>query len=155
MCIRDRPVQTIALLDSASNPALDIGSLVVSVSVDALGNPRDVDIPGVDNGGTVDAGAVELQVLIDAPTEELPGLVVTTTEDVEDATDGVTSLREAIEFANDLTVGDADDDGADNDTITFDASLSGQTITLASALPELTADATIDGDLDDLSLIHI
>ena len=77
-------------------------------------------------------------------------LLVTTTADVVDAFDGETSLREAIELANDPTAlpspflapifvigipGDADGDGTDNDTITFDPSLAGQTITLNSALP--------------------
>jgi len=86
---------------------------------------------------------------------EDPSVVVTTTADVVDSFDGETSLREAILFANDPTASPDDfvfdlyGDGADNDTITFDSSLSGQTITLNSELPELTADATIDGDLDD------
>ena len=77
-------------------------------------------------------------------SSEKPSLVVTTTRDVVDASDGVTSLREAIERANGL-------DGAD--TITF-ASAPGEafagvgTIVLDGAPLEIASDLTIDGDLD-------
>lgn len=64
-------------------------------------------------------------------------LTVTTLDDIVDDGDGVLSLREAIALA-----------GA-GDTITFDASLAGQTITLGLGQLELSKDITIDGDVDD------
>ena len=70
---------------------------------------------------------------------ELPSLVVTTAADVVDPFDGVTSLREAIAYADSLS--------GDN-TITFDPSLNGATITLTQGQLELTAGSgktTIDG----------
>ncbi|MEO1151864.1 MAG: choice-of-anchor Q domain-containing protein, partial [Pseudomonadota bacterium] len=89
------PVETIALLADALNPALDVGDAPNGVTTDANGNARMVDLDGVNNGGTVDAGAVELAALPEADS-----LIVTTTADVVDAFDGETSLREAIAFAN-------------------------------------------------------
>ena len=88
------------------------------------------------------------------PDPPTGSLVVTTADDVVDANDGLTSLREALAFANnpaagDLGDGDADNDGNANDTITFDPSLSGSTITLALGTLALTSDVTIDGDLND------
>ena len=154
------PVQTVALKLDPTNPALDTGTAALPLDVldvdgdddtsealptDARGFARDVDLPGV--GGTPDAGAFEVQ--------ELPSLLVTTTLDVVDANDGVTSLREAILFANDATAGtsekgDADNDGEPNDTITFadgagQAFENGGTITLGSDLPDLISAVTIDG----------
>ena len=63
---------------------------------------------------------------------------VTTLDDVVDATDGVLSLREAITLAND-TPG--------RDTITFAPDLFGGRISLATDLPTITDDLTIDGDV--------
>ncbi|MEM7056035.1 MAG: choice-of-anchor Q domain-containing protein [Pseudomonadota bacterium] len=138
------PVETVALLLDASNPALDIGDLPSGVTTDANGNAREFDQPSLDNGGTVDAGAVELQV-------EPASLIVTTAEDVVDNTDGVTSLREAIAFANSAT--DADGDGNDVDTVTFDASVfDGETadiVRLTEGEIEITDAVIVDGDLDD------
>ncbi|MEO1152238.1 MAG: choice-of-anchor Q domain-containing protein, partial [Pseudomonadota bacterium] len=144
------PVQTIALASGVSNPALDIGTSPMGLTVDATGNARDVDQGGINNGGTVDAGAVELQTQILTP--ETQSLVVTTTTDVVDAFDNETSLREAIAFANDATAGDmadgdADNDGNANDTITFDASLAGQTIVLTTGSLLIGSDISIDGDI--------
>ncbi len=67
---------------------------------------------------------------------ELPSLVVTTDQDVVDAFDGLTSLREAIEYANGL---------AGADTISFDASLTGGTILLTEGELRITDSLTIDG----------
>ena len=89
-------------------------------STDANGNARIV-------AGTADVGATEFQ------------LVVTTASDVVDANDGLLSLREALTLAN---------ANADADTITFDASLKGQTITLGGTQLAITTDVTIDGDTD-------
>jgi hypothetical protein len=89
---------------------------------DANGNERVGD-------GTVDIGA----------TEFTGSLVVTTELDVVDATDGLLSLREAVALAN---------AGADADTIIFDASLGGKTVTLTAGELTLTQDVTIDGDVN-------
>jgi CSLREA domain-containing protein len=72
----------------------------------------------------------------------LGSLVVTTTDDTVDATDGKTSLREAINYANTFTGG--------SPTITFDPTVfaTPQTITLANGLLELSntdTPITIDG----------
>lgn len=100
------PVQTIALKADATNPALD-ASNTSAPPLDANGNAR-FDQPGVDNlnGSAADLGAAE--------AGEFPSLVVTTNLDVVDAFDGMTSLREAIAYANGK---------AGADTITFDATV--------------------------------
>lgn len=121
------PVQTIALINDPSNPALDLGAAQPGTEKDANGNTRNVDDPDVDNGGTADAGAVEVL--------EEPSLVVTTAEDIVDSADGVTSLREAIAFAN---------SDADASTITFDLGSDDTTIRLTQTL-EITNALTIDG----------
>ncbi|MDG1208233.1 MAG: choice-of-anchor Q domain-containing protein [Paracoccaceae bacterium] len=69
---------------------------------------------------------------------ETPGLVVTTLADTV-ADDGETSLREAIAFAN---------SDADASAISFDQSLSGQTIILSGSELVLSSEVTIDGDID-------
>jgi hypothetical protein len=67
----------------------------------------------------------------------MSGIIVTTADDVVIANDTVLSLREAITQAN-------INPGAD--TITFAASLNGETVTLAGTELTLTSDITIDGD---------
>ena len=94
--------------------------------------------------GTVDIGAVESD--FDA---EDRSLVVTITNDLIDIYDNETSLREAITFANDSTtglfgLGDADNDGRSNDTITFDPGLANQRFSLDSGLT-ISSSLTIDG----------
>ena len=79
--------------------------------------------------GIVDIGAVEA-------FEELPSLVVTTISDVVNKNDFETSLREAIDAANN-TPG--------LDTITFTADLAGETITLDGSQIEVTDSVTIQG----------
>ena len=64
---------------------------------------------------------------------EADSLVVDTTEDVVDATDNLTSLREALAYAESL---------AGPQTITFAPALAGQTIDLTTV-----GDSTDDGDL--------
>ena len=91
---------------------------------------------------TVDIGAFESAF-------ETRSLTVSVNTEAVDPTDGAISLREAIEFANDITgglagTGDADNDGSPIDTITFDSGLTGQTITVANELV-ITSSVTIAG----------
>ncbi|MEM6848090.1 MAG: cadherin repeat domain-containing protein [Pseudomonadota bacterium] len=90
-----------------------------TLPVDATGGPR--------VGGVLDLGAVEAR--------DTPSLIVTTLTDVVDDQDGLTSLREAIAFANSQT-------GAD--TITFDSGLSG-TLRLTGGELVITDAVTING----------
>ena len=55
------PVQTVALLASGGNVALDVGDAPADLLTDAIGNARDFDVANLDNGGVADAGAFELQ----------------------------------------------------------------------------------------------
>ncbi len=153
------PVPTVALNPVSFNPALDTGTAplpteqdlgadidgdgsiaTATIALDALGQARDVDLPGV--GGTPDLGAVEVQALPGG--EETPSLTVTTALDRVDAFDGLTSLREAIALAE-RTPG--------SQTITFDSGVfdgeAGDVIHLTLGSLGLRSDVTIDGDLDD------
>jgi len=76
---------------------------------------------------------VLVMVTLAVPTPIAQAATFTVTSNADS---GVGSLRQAIIDAN---------GAAGGDTITFDPSLSGQTITLGSALPFLTSDLTIDG----------
>ena len=147
----------IVLNSAQQNPALDSGSNSLAPLTDALGNPRAVNLPAVDdrvNGNFVDLGPIE-QTLT---TEERPSLVVTTSSDDVNAFDLVTSLREAILYANQVDAGvfengDADGDGDALDTITFASSLAGETITLGGSQLEISDSVTIDGlGVDQLTI---
>ena len=109
------PTRTHALL--ADSPAINAGRN--AFARDADGNRLEFDQRGEGfiraNEGVVDMGAFE--------SEEAPSLVVSTNLDVLNPFDGLTSLREAIAFANGLE---------GEDTITFDSSLAGATIQLDS-----------------------
>jgi hypothetical protein len=122
------PVQTIALKLDATNPALD-ASNASAPATDARGFAR-VDNINVTNanGGVADLGAFE------AP--EASSLVVTTNLDVVDAFDGLTSLREAVTYANSK---------AGADVITFASGVAGGVIALGGMLPLIDSDMTIDG----------
>lgn len=65
-------------------------------------------------------------------------ITVTTSSDIVNAGDGVTSLREAVALAN---------AGFASDIITFAAGLAGSTIILTGGQLALTQDVIIDGDV--------
>ncbi|MEM7751983.1 MAG: choice-of-anchor Q domain-containing protein [Pseudomonadota bacterium] len=151
------PTQTVALKLDLSNPAIDAGgtppteqSLGIDVdgdgtiettpiSVDARGLARSVDFPGAANtSGPTDIGAFEAR--------EPNSLIVTTTTDVVDAGDGLTSLREAIAFAN--NVADADGVNGALDTITFDQTVfaNGGVIRLDPTLGTLVVSSAVKID---------
>ncbi len=87
------PTKTHALLPGS--PAIDSGH--TTLTTDQRGETRPFDLPAAINGAgnTSDMGAVEMHTNADAPS-----LVVTTVSDAGDSFDGVTTLREAIQFAN-------------------------------------------------------
>jgi CSLREA domain-containing protein len=121
------PTQTMALLPGS--PAINAGSNALIAIDPATGQPYTTDQRGFDRVafGVVDIGAYESDF-------ETPSLVVTTTDDVVDPTDGETSLREAIAYAN---------AHAGEDTITFSSRFdTQQTITLSGTELELTDPAT-------------
>ena len=129
------------------SPAINAGDN--ALSLDESGNPLLTDQRGENRiqFDTVDIGAVETMFT------EARSLVVTTMQDVDDPTDGFTSLREAIAFAEDPFAGsnndgDADDDGSVADTITFDASVftdDNRVIRLAQGQLEVSEGLNIDG----------
>ena len=126
------PTKTHALL--AGSPAINAGEFGLQSS--------QAGIPEFDQRGTgfdrvvgisIDLGAVEKQ------DEALQTVIVDTLESTNDGdfSEGDRSLREAL-----LVV-------ADGGTITFDASLFGQTITLGGNHLTIDQSVTIDGDLND------
>ncbi len=109
-----------ALIDAGGDASVPGG-----LTEDANGNARIV-------GAAVDIGATEA-----AP--EADSLIVTIADDTVDAFDNETSLREAVTFAN---------SNADASTITFDAGLTGMTLTLTGGQLTLTEETTVDGDVN-------
>ncbi|MDB4766828.1 hypothetical protein OAG71_03985, partial [bacterium] len=118
------------------------GSLALNAGSNTLVNATGVttDQRGVDRilSGSVDIGALEVDVEA--------RLIVTTEQDVEDQTDGVTSLREAIALAN---------ENISIDKITFDPSVfnTATTINVLSQLPTITDVLTITGPGANLLVI--
>ncbi|MBX7106307.1 MAG: hypothetical protein K1X57_19675, partial [Gemmataceae bacterium] len=104
------PTQTMAL--PANSPAAGVGMAVSGISTDQRGYTSPTYM-------RLDLGAYQH----DAGKLETPSLVVSTTADVVNPVDGVTSLREAMALANNQ---------AGADTITFAPALSGQTVMLAN-----------------------
>ena len=107
---------TIALLDGS--PAIDAGSNPNNLETDQRGSGFDRTV-----ADATDIGAFEVQDADGEQPETPSNIVVSILEDENDGdfSSGDLSLREAIALANEL-------EGAD--TITFDESLSGSTITL-------------------------
>ena len=103
----------------------------------------DGDADGDQDVDALDRAIWEAQYGLEQP-QELPSLVVTTELDAVDPFDGLTSLREAIVYANGL---------AGADTIEFDASLSGKTILLAQGELLITESLTVNGLGQDLLTI--
>jgi hypothetical protein len=108
--------------------AINVGNnSYVNTETDIAGNPRIVD-------GIVDLGAYEFFL-------EAPSTVVNTLLDVVSDKDNLISLREAIAYAD------------EGDTITFDSSLAGGTITLNGKRIEITKGITIDAsDIGDITV---
>ena len=128
--------EEISILSGISQFFLIPGSRAINAgsnaeAIDADGNALTTDQDGSQRIqlGTVDIGSQESPF-------ETPSLIVNTNSDASTTSDGLTSLREAVLFAN-MNPGD--------DTIAFDAGLSGQTITLGSGQLELTESLTIQG----------
>jgi CSLREA domain-containing protein len=121
------PTQTHALLEDS--PAIDAGSCS-GYTTDQRGEPRPIDVPDIPNvDDSCDIGAYELN----------PIYRVNTADDLDDDTcDHLhCSLREAINQTNASAI---------YDTIQFDSSLAGQTITLVDGqLPAIVDALTVDG----------
>ncbi len=120
--LQDNGGPTDTELPTSGSPAVDAGATALTTDQRGASRPH---------GGQDDTGAVERRVCTNDP------LVVTTAADVVIEDDCITSLREALTYAN-ATSG--------SDTITFDIPGSGvQTIQPDSALPAITDPVTIDG----------
>ena len=100
-----------------------------AISVDQIGKARV-------RGGGLDIGAVEAGPVVTTASDSVPDSTFAGSLAADAADGGGLSLREAIHWA-----------GA-GDTITFDSSLKGQTITLLAGELVLSQDVTIDGDVN-------
>ena len=123
---------------TSHSPAIDYGD--DALAVDADGNPLAMDLAGSPrkhDDSPVDVGAFEYQGEI-AAGRKTPSLTVTTAEDVFDLYAGPVSLREAVYFAGTGVLGN---------TITFDAALDGETISLSGASLSIDKGITIDASM--------
>ncbi len=120
--------------------AVNGGDATYLRTLEATHAKGEVDLNGnlrVDNG-VVDMGCYESQNMVDVPST-----TVTTELDVDDPTDGLISIREALAYAvQSSTLGK---------TVAFDASLDGKTIVLDGAL-ELTREVNFNGGDVDVTL---
>ena len=115
--------------------ALAPGSQALNAGDDSLAFGTE-DLAGAARivGAAVDLGAYELQVAV-----ETPSTIVTTALDVVDETDGLISLREAVAYAQ------------SGETVTFDSSLAGHTLTLTSQL-EINKSVSVDGGDNNITV---
>ncbi|MEN1680921.1 MAG: choice-of-anchor Q domain-containing protein, partial [Planctomycetota bacterium] len=129
---------TLTHLPLPSSPAINSGDPSIAFGP-AEFDQRGAGFPRV-VGGRIDIGAAEEQM-----PPETPSLLVTTAADVVDAFDQLTSLREAIQYANSLPGGDL---------VAFDANVFGQAIALDATLGVLlvTDDVTIDATSADVTI---
>ncbi len=79
-------------------------------------------------------------------------LTVNSLADDTTASDGLVTLREAINAARDDTTTDLGETGSGADLIIFDASLANGSVALGSILPTITGDLTIDGQANNITL---
>lgn len=122
---------TLDLTLTARSAAIDRGTNdAVKAETDCAGNPR--IYAALKEPATVDIGAYECQNPIEQGAKETPSTIVTTNADIIDKTDGMISLREAVLYAQ------------EGETVTFDISLSGQTIALAGSPIVIDKSLTID-----------
>jgi len=130
------------LLYSCNTASGVAGKALVNMISDASGADvaASCDISGISgnwvleyNSGIVETG----EVGVDGFTHNLTSYTVDTAEDTVDDTDGVTSLREAIEAAN-------ANDGQDE--IIFDSALNGQIIKLDNGVLDIEESLTIIGN---------
>ena len=137
-------VQTMALLNGS--PLIDGGSALElpddTLDVDHDHNttetlPLDANGNSRVKGSGLDIGAVEFTgPVVTTASDSLPDSTFAGSMAADAADGGGLSLREAIHWAQ------------AGDTITFDSSLKGQTITLLAGELALTQDLTIDGDVN-------
>ncbi|MFT7391032.1 MAG: CSLREA domain-containing protein, partial [Paracoccaceae bacterium] len=140
-------VRTVALADNPINPVFGAGdAALLPADIHDLDGDGDLTeaLPLGANGVDIRAGGSDLGAA-SASFVDLPSLLVTTTADVMNQYDGVTSLREAIFYVN---------SGALSGDITFahgagDAFEFGGTIELNGSELLLTNAFHIDGDVND------
>jgi hypothetical protein len=79
------------------------------------------------------------------PRRLLASIIVNSDADNTPAGDGLVTLREAINAANNDTATDTGQTGSGDDTITFNLSAGAHTIQLASVLPDLNSNIVLQG----------
>ncbi|MBR0226704.1 MAG: caspase family protein [Thermoguttaceae bacterium] len=124
-----RPADRSWLINKGSNDYLmTLAATHADQEVDANGNIRLSD-------GYVDIGCYER-----AGVKDIPSTVVTTADDVDDLTDGLISIHEALAYAEQR-----------GDTITFSSDLTGETINLTSPIA-ITRNVGFNGGSADVTI---